>query len=61
MPNQKGATLVLLADVLHAAGRVDEAVGAFTEALALYQQKENLVAAHRVKRRLASMQIEGTT
>ena len=40
------------------AGRSDEAVAAYSEALALYEQKENLVAAGRVSRSLASLQTE---
>ena len=43
-PNFKGDTLVRLADILQAAGRADEAVAAYSEALTLYEQKENLVA-----------------
>ena len=52
-PNLKGDSLVQLADVLRAAGRADEAVAAYSEALALYEQKENIVAAGRVTRSLA--------
>jgi tetratricopeptide (TPR) repeat protein len=55
-PNIKGDSLVQLADVLRAAGRADEAVAAYSEALALYEQKENLVAAERVAGSLASLQ-----
>ena len=55
-PNIKGDSLVQLADVLRAAGRADEAVDAYSEALALYQQKENLVAAERVTGSLALLQ-----
>ena len=55
-PNAKGDSLVLLADVLNAAGRADEAIAAYSEALALYEQKENLVAADRVSRSLASLE-----
>jgi class 3 adenylate cyclase/tetratricopeptide (TPR) repeat protein len=54
--NIKGDSLVQLADVLQAAGRPDEAVAAYSEALALYEQKENLVAAARVGRALAELQ-----
>ena len=52
-PNLKGDSLVQLAEVLQAAGRADEAVAAYSEALALYEQKENVVAAGRVTRSLA--------
>ena len=54
--NIKGDSLVQLGDVLQAAGRADEAVAAYSEALALYQQKENLVAVGRVGRSLAALQ-----
>jgi class 3 adenylate cyclase/tetratricopeptide (TPR) repeat protein len=46
--NLKGETLVQLADVLSAAGKHEEAIAAYSGALALYEQKENLVAAGRV-------------
>ena len=59
--NAKGDTLVQLADVLKAAGRAGEAAAAYSEALALYEQKENLVAAGRVSRSLALMQTGTTT
>ena len=52
-PNAKAGMLVRLADILQAAGRTDEAIGAYAEALTLYEQKENLVAADRVSRSLA--------
>ncbi|MGE5273366.1 MAG: AAA family ATPase [Verrucomicrobiota bacterium] len=48
MPNFKGDSLVQLADILAASGRPDEATAAYAEALELYEQKENLVAARRV-------------
>jgi class 3 adenylate cyclase/tetratricopeptide (TPR) repeat protein len=60
-PNFKGDTLVQLADVLQASGRSDEAVSAYSEALALYERKENLVGAGRVTRSLALLQTETTT
>ena len=60
-PNFKGDSLVQLADILRAAGRADEAVAAYSEALALYEQKENLVAAGRVSRSLALLQAETGT
>jgi tetratricopeptide (TPR) repeat protein len=61
MPNNVGGSLVLLADVLNAAGRADEAITAYSEALALYEQKENLVGAGRVSRSLALLQAETRT
>jgi hypothetical protein len=57
-PVAKGDAFVLLADVLGAAGRVDEAIAAYSEAQALYEQKENLVGAERVSRSLASLQVK---
>ena len=47
MPNETGGNLVQLADVLQSAGKREEAIAACSEALALYEQKENLVAAAR--------------
>ena len=41
--------------------RSDEAVSAYSEALALYERKENLVGAGRVTRSLALLQTETTT
>jgi tetratricopeptide (TPR) repeat protein len=58
VPNYKGDSLVQLADVLVASGRHDDAIAAYSEALALYEQKENLVAAGRVARTLASVKTE---
>lgn len=55
MPNTRGDTHVQLADVLRAAGKQDEAIAAYSEALALYEQKENLVAAARVADSLAAL------
>jgi class 3 adenylate cyclase/tetratricopeptide (TPR) repeat protein len=60
-PNYVADALVQLADILHAAGKQGEAVAAYNEALGLYKQKENLVAADRVSRTLASLQAETTT
>ena len=53
--NLKGDTLVQLADVLSAAGKHDEAIAAYSEALALYEQKENLVGAGRVTETLEAL------
>jgi class 3 adenylate cyclase/tetratricopeptide (TPR) repeat protein len=55
LPNYGGDALAQLADVLRAAGKQDEAIAAYSEALALYEQKENLVAADRVSHTLASL------
>jgi class 3 adenylate cyclase/tetratricopeptide (TPR) repeat protein len=57
-PNDNGDTLLQLADVLRAAGKQDDAIAVYSDALALYEQKENLVAADRVSRTLASMPAE---
>jgi class 3 adenylate cyclase/tetratricopeptide (TPR) repeat protein len=54
-PNFKGDSLVQLADILAAAGQQDEAIAAYSEALALYEQKENLVAAGRVEHALETL------
>jgi class 3 adenylate cyclase len=56
MPETVGDSLVQLADVLRAAARPAEAAAAYSEALTLYERKENLVAANRVARSLASLQ-----
>ena len=45
-----GEALLDLAEVLRAAGRVTEAAGAADDALALYEQKENVVEAARARR-----------
>jgi class 3 adenylate cyclase len=55
MPNDKGATLAQLADILAASGRPEEAMTAYLEALELYEQKENLVAARGVTRALEAL------
>jgi class 3 adenylate cyclase/tetratricopeptide (TPR) repeat protein len=55
IPNYKGDSLVQLADILAASGRPDEATAAYAEALALYEQKENLVAARRVARAVEAL------
>jgi class 3 adenylate cyclase len=58
LPNVKGDSLVQLADVLAASGKHDEAIAAYSEAPALYEPKENLVAAGRIVRKLASLRTE---
>jgi len=60
MPKDRGDTLVLLGDVLGAAGRTGEAIAEYSEALALFEQKENLVGADRVRRSLELLQAETT-
>jgi tetratricopeptide (TPR) repeat protein len=60
MPKDRADTLVLLGDVLGAAGRTDEAIAEYSEALALFEQKENLVGADRVRRSLEFLQAETT-
>ena len=55
MPNFKGDSLVQLADILAASGQLDEATAAYLEALELYEQKENLVAARRVARAVEAL------
>jgi class 3 adenylate cyclase/tetratricopeptide (TPR) repeat protein len=61
MPNETGGNLVQLANVLQASGKREEAIAAYSEALVLYEQKENLVAAGRVSRSLAVLQAETAT
>ncbi|HEV8250359.1 MAG TPA: hypothetical protein VGQ15_10340, partial [Gaiellaceae bacterium] len=48
-------TLVVLAEVLQAAGRPDESGAAAAEALGLYEAKGNVVAAARVRASLAAL------
>ena len=55
MPNFKGDSLVQLADILAASGQPDEATATYLEALELYEQKENLVAARRVARAVEAL------
>jgi Flp pilus assembly protein TadD len=45
-----------LGEVLALAGRTDEAAGAYAEALARYERKENLVMSERTRARLAKLQ-----
>ena len=56
MPKVRGDSLVVLGDVLAAAGRTEEGVAVYSEALALYEQKENLVGATRVSQSLAGLE-----
>jgi hypothetical protein len=50
-----GECLLDLAEVLRAAGKRDEAADAAQDALALYEQKENIVEAGRAKGFLAEL------
>jgi Flp pilus assembly protein TadD len=45
-----------LGEVLALAGRADEAAGAYAEALARYERKENVVMSERMRARLAELQ-----
>jgi tetratricopeptide (TPR) repeat protein len=55
MLNTKGDTFVQLPTVVAASGQHDEAIDVYSEALALNEQKENLVAASRVLERRRSV------
>ena len=53
--NAQGDALCDLAEVLHAAGRADEADATFAEALERYERKENFAQAAQVRDRLAEL------
>ena len=53
--DEKAETFVALADVLAAAGRSGEVVEALEQALALYEQKGNVVRAGRTRERLDAL------
>jgi class 3 adenylate cyclase/tetratricopeptide (TPR) repeat protein len=55
-PKQQGDAHCDLAEVLEAAGRRDEAIAAWHEALSLYERKGVIPLARRVRERLASLQ-----
>jgi tetratricopeptide (TPR) repeat protein len=55
--NFQGAALGDLAQVLHAAGRDDEAATALAGALDRYERKRNLAMARRVREQLAALQV----
>ncbi len=55
-PNYQGDALCDLAEVLHAAGRSDEAEAALAQALERYERKQNLAMAAQVRDRLAKLQ-----
>ena len=54
--NMQGDALCDLAEVLHAAGRSDEAAAALAQALERYERKKNLAMAAQVRDRLAELQ-----
>ena len=54
--NFQGNALSDLAEVLHAAGRDEEAVAALAEALERYERKRNLPMARQMRERLADLQ-----
>ena len=51
--NTKAGALLDLAQVYHDTGRSRDSNEATSRALALYEEKENRVAAHKVRERLA--------
>jgi class 3 adenylate cyclase len=55
--NIQGSALCDLAEVLHAAGRHEEATAALTDALERYERKRNLPMARQVRERLADLQV----
>ena len=58
--NMQGDALTVLAEVLHAAGRSDEAEAALTQALERYERKMNLAQAAQTRDRLAELRDGGT-
>jgi tetratricopeptide (TPR) repeat protein len=58
MLNAQGEAAADLGEVLARAGRTEEAIGAFEQALERYERKENLVMAARIRERLASVRAE---
>ena len=52
----QGDALCDLAEVLHAAGRSDEAAATLGQALERYERKNNLAMAAQVRDRLAELQ-----
>jgi tetratricopeptide (TPR) repeat protein len=55
--NIQGSALCDLAEVLHAAGRDEEATAALTDALERYERKRNLPMARQVRERLADLRV----
>jgi class 3 adenylate cyclase len=53
--NLQGDALYDLAEVLHSAGRADEAMESLEQALERYERKRNVVMANRVRARLAEL------
>ncbi len=58
--NWQGDALTDLAEVLHAAGRSDEADATLTQALERYERKMNLAQAAQTRDRLAELRDGGT-
>jgi len=59
--NWQGDALSDLAEVLHAAGRRDEAEATLTRALERYERKMNLAQAAQTRARLAELRDGGTS
>jgi tetratricopeptide (TPR) repeat protein len=57
--NVKGATLMDLAKVLQLCGRVSEAIPVAEQAIALFDQKGNVVSAERARRTLTELAVPG--
>ena len=55
--NLQGETLRDLAEVLHAAGRAEEAAATLVDALDRYERKRNLPMARQVRERLRDIQV----
>jgi hypothetical protein len=58
MLNHQGESLRDLAEVLHTAGRTDEAAAALEQALDRYERKKNLALAEQVRSRLEALREE---
>jgi hypothetical protein len=52
---QEGNSCCVLADVLEAAGRREEAIATWQEALACYDRKQVIPVARRLRKRLSAM------
>jgi hypothetical protein len=53
---QKGDTFLDLAEILEVAGRREEALTAAREAIAVYEQKEDVVSAARARKVASSLE-----